>query len=89
MRLIDADALPPRYCKAWNKPEKMIEEAPTVDAVPVRHGHWIIPNNDILVSCICSVCNWRGYYYEDDVSNEPFCPHCGAKMDESIDDKQN
>lgn len=68
---------------------KIIDDAPTIDAEPVRHGRWIerySPGGVRL--CECSVCGtsaisqiddtW-GYvidYYETD-----FCPNCGAKMD--------
>jgi len=44
---------------------------------PVRHGKWID-------DCTCSVCHW---IHEDGegfalLTNYPFCPNCGAKMDE-------
>jgi hypothetical protein len=50
MRLIDADALgvgrcsrdvlPADYCAGWNGLIRLLEKAPTVDAVPVVHGRW-------------------------------------------------
>lgn len=45
-----------------------IEDAPTVDAEPVRHGHW--------EEFHCSVCGEMGWDNED-----KYCPNCGAKMD--------
>lgn len=56
---------------------------PTVDAEPIRHGHWITglcfsqgiydyPEYDKK----CSVCQ----KYSRDFST--YCPNCGAKMDE-------
>lgn len=56
-----------------------IDDAPTIDAEPVRHGHWVI----------CS----DGYYpYCSKCKQEPsgknmtnYCPNCGAKMDEVIE----
>lgn len=84
MRLIDADALN----KAFDKSEaieeiygsdglpvisEVIDAAPTIDAEPVRHGK--------TVSCSCSVCGWKFYFYEDDIDGAPYCAVCGAKMD--------
>ena len=54
---------------------------------PVRHGHWIdaypkIEPNPMFQYGICSVCG-----YEQSVSKYlKFCPNCGAKMDEVIDE---
>lgn len=39
-----------------------------------KHGHWIRTG---LISCKCSECN-----YLPIESYTPYCPHCGAKMDE-------
>lgn len=52
----------------------MIEEMPTVDAVPVRHGKWL----DITDSHIgtCSLCGDR--WGSVDMMN--YCPSCGARM---------
>lgn len=85
MRLIDADALFENlkendYFKARTvatiSAKAVIHFAPTIDAEPVRHGHWVI----------CS----DGYYpYCSKCKQEPsgksmtnYCPNCGAKMDE-------
>lgn len=59
MRLIDADALgvsrcsrkvlPAEYCAGWNGLVRLIEKAPTVDAVPVvrcKDCKWFADNND-------------------------------------------
>lgn len=65
--------------------EKAIDNAPTIDAVPVRHGKWLHPEEDDedygSVSCSCSVCGWKFYLYEDDIDGTPYCPMCGAKME--------
>ena len=59
--------------------------APTIDAVPARHGKWLHPEEDDedyhTVSCSCSVCGWKFNYYEDDIDGAPYCAVCGAKMD--------
>ena len=82
MRLIDADALIEEaltegacgYIDALQ-----IAIAPTVDAVPVRHGRWET-NSDRPDSLICSVCKCGFDMWKHDHHN--FCPNCGAKMDE-------
>ena len=50
-----------------------INDAPAVDAEPVRHGHWIKRGGWYW----CSEC---GDHWGDDGAN--YCPNCGAKMDE-------
>lgn len=52
-----------------------IEDTPTIDAVPVVHGHWI-PQNDGLTRFMCSNCKIGN---QDGFGN--YCRHCGAKMD--------
>lgn len=51
---------------------------PTVDAEPVRHGHWI---NTGFLTAKCSVCDAE--VHELEYGN--YCPNCGGKMDEHID----
>lgn len=57
----------------------------SVDAEPVKHGHWNEAKDGTLW---CSVCISTGPYDEDSwgyVLNAPhydYCPNCGAKMDE-------
>lgn len=53
-----------------------VENAPTVDAEPVRHGHWEWDGD-----YICSNCGERGHR-----NKWKYCPNCGAKMDEEIKD---
>lgn len=101
MRLIDADALKAirfvstkhkepeveAYMRGWNDAvDSIIENAPTIEAEPIKHGQWIESWGGIWHSC--SVCggippfNMRG----DDIPT-PYCPHCGAKMD--LDEVEN
>ena len=87
MRLIDADALgvgrcsrdvlPADYCAGWNGLIRLLEKAPTVDAVPVVHGRW--DNMDgYKTRKVCSMCGWDVPEYGKFYS---YCPNCGAKMD--------
>lgn len=53
--------------------------APTIDAVPVVHGRWILGD-----PITCSVC-WKPAAEHDSpitFLESPYCPWCGAKMDE-------
>ena len=59
---------------------KILEQQPTIDVEPVRHGHWY-DEPDYLgtgrVMYFCSYCgsaSWR---------EDPYCWHCGSKMDVS------
>lgn len=50
----------------------MVDEAPTIDAEPVRHGEWFDKGS---LSCRCSECGCKN------TRESAFCPNCGAKMD--------
>lgn len=66
----------------------VIDEQPTVDAEPVRHGHWVHGKElsrdyigNVCVSihydkCWCSECD-----YPVEHPLWMYCPNCGAKMD--------
>lgn len=88
MRLIDADRLTrPEIIKMYYHlpngdtaiPIIDIENAPTVDAVPVRHGRWeYIPGDGkFRAILICSRCRRNVGEY----NRFNYCPNCGAKMD--------
>lgn len=93
MRLIDADKTANEFekhqiyltnigdnisSKIWQDAKFVLWDAPTVDAVPVIHGHWICRNpqdcwEDRKYNC--SICGAGGYQTR-------YCSACGAKMDE-------
>ena len=58
---------------------KDIVDAPTVDAVPVRHGKWNHSGSHWKYDYLCSKCDFqiRGEIPEE----YKFCPNCGAWMD--------
>ena len=58
-----------------------IESAPAVDAVPVRHGHWIHTDYAIYWTAKdeCSECTYHTCD-RDDLSEYNYCPNCGADM---------
>ncbi len=62
-----------------------IENMPTIEAEPVRHGEWIDTEPIYNYECHqsahykCSECSRRTGYKQ--TRNYNFCPKCGAKMD--------
>ncbi len=76
MRLIDADELfddieTINFADYNNYSDvfDFIDNAPTIEADPVRHGEWF--------GTVCSACGESTSFYYDCT----FCPSCGAKMD--------
>ena len=85
-RLIDADAMEKHIMesKVFTQYFKELVQAliwgeHTVDAARVVHGRWYTADEDGYELAECSVCGGRSY---DDLSDYPYCPMCGAKMDE-------
>lgn len=65
-----------------------IDQAPTVDAEPVRHGRWATDKEDIewgnsLKRKHCTNCGKRPHFDKEkgEFVLTNYCPHCGAKMD--------
>ena len=97
IRLIDAEGLSDNIYYNVSAPYEeavaakedclcMIEEAPTIDAVMVTHGHWET-NSDRPDSLICSVCKCGFDMWKHDPHN--YCPNCGARMDGGKNDAPN
>lgn len=92
MRLIDANSLieywlqngENEYVYDTNAFIESVDNAPTVDAEPVRHGRWVMESDG---GTRCSSCKKKvhdttnGCYEPVDLSEMPYCPKCGAKMD--------
>ena len=71
---------------------KLMEDAPTVDAVEVVHGRWVDEFGGKYANpkYICSHCTLKALYKQkvDVLGNwqtvqalTDYCPNCGAKMD--------
>lgn len=58
-----------------------VRALPTVDAKPVRHGHWV--RKGLLFHC--SACSY-GAFKSDFVYGARYCPTCGARMDERTEE---
>ena len=86
-RYIDADLILPEMESKLDMQELylpvhfqgfIVDEIPTADVAPVRHGYWCKEKRDVLIHWHCSAC--KECYYLD-MPNAEYCPHCGAKMD--------
>ena len=92
MRPIDADVLVKKF-EALKKWETLfntygtaileINNMPTLDVKPVKHAHWVESEEGYFN---CSNCHNDAMIelYENSQKLTPFCPNCGAKMDEEV-----
>lgn len=88
-RLIDADTLfrqidspyteYPVIIQIRRAIKEMIDDAPTVDAEPVRHGRWKQSKHYPHI-IICDECG-EPYELSNSMEHWNYCPNCGAKMD--------
>lgn len=82
MRIIDADALKQNINTTfWAEIGKIIDDAPTIDAVEVVRGEWKRYMGDIWTCTACGeslMC--------DDIECNNYCPNCGARMLKGADD---
>ena len=91
MRLIDADTLKPSHIVASTTANSLchlyvsledINNAPTIEAEPVRRGRWIgrrslqVDEDDFEIAK-CSECGEEVILYQ---WQDLFCPNCGADM---------
>ena len=91
--LISRQALLAEYDRVHIGPpggaRKLMEDAPTVDAVEVVHGYWDdsgryqFPSGKKAIRCnICGCALSEGEYH---LFTWNYCPVCGAKMDMEVD----
>lgn len=76
----DQKAAPISWAHAEESFLRRIEDAPTVDAVPVVHGRWIYHDDGVIT---CSECE------NAESSDSYYCRYCGAKMDGGADHADN
>ena len=100
MRLIDADALVEKAYWHGEHPDvgnpfaegvdavdvSDIDNAPTIEAEPVRRGYWENANGRPKTYIRkCSVCGKEAYFCGRGCSYK-FCPNCGSNMDGESDE---
>ena len=62
---------------------KIIEEQPTVEAVPAVHGEWIhVPSSDMATGKAYECSNCKKMHYGSFLP--PFCQMCGADMRKKV-----
>lgn len=61
--------------------QDFINEIHAADVQPVKRGEWLTGEwlEDEYGYCRCSIC---GYEHDDPETTTPYCPNCGAKMEE-------
>lgn len=68
--------------------KKMVEKLPAADVAPVVHASWEMKPEDTtpgiyhVKKAFCTNCGKPNKQYRP-----PYCPHCGAKMDEVSSDE--
>lgn len=67
----------------WDCVEGMIENAPTIEAEPVRRGRWKKKNGEIYCTN-CKKSKWSESF-ELMLRRFNFCPNCAARMDGGAD----
>ena len=60
---------------------KLIDEIPSADVAPVRHGRWI--DSLARITSYCSAC---GHSHRCLIRTPNYCPNCGAKMDGKLNE---
>lgn len=89
MRLIDADAVIRFIANiqhanedrlfTYEEVKRIVRDAPTKEAEPVRHGYWVIRGGDMW----CSECGYGDVTEFGEPEDYRYCPNCGARMGET------
>lgn len=71
------------YLRGASDVEDIVRTAPTIDAEPVIHAHWIKSGRSFDYDITCSHCGYVYYGIETDqeLNDYNYCNKCGAKMD--------
>lgn len=60
--------------------KKALDQTPAADVAEVRRGEWVYGENEM---CHCSECGNE----EPEHAISPYCPYCGAQMDDERKEK--
>ena len=63
-----------------------IENFPNADVAPVRHGRWEEASDGDGIVCPFCRTDFCTIIYDTEYFN--YCPNCGAKMDEPMDESK-
>lgn len=68
------------------------DELPAADVAPVRHGRWVHSRyencSEQFEIVKCSFCGHEAYAMAFYVIGWNYCPNCGARMTEDIDEQK-
>ena len=77
------------YYDALMDAEDAIDDLPSADVAPVRHGWWQItdayPHNVYCSECHTKYAQTHWGVWEDGSLPRRYCPCCGSKMDEEVE----
>ena len=62
-----------------NHVETYVSEMPTIEAEPVRRGHWVLTRDEQYEYCHCSECGYDTGENWMIGSEIPYCSQCGSK----------
>ena len=68
------------YYDALMDAEDAIDDLPSADVAPVRHGSWVVIDAEEPRRYGCSECKRLSWHMEN------YCPCCGSKMDEEVEE---
>ena len=75
------------FDRGLDRAQRAILDAPAADVVQVKHGRWIYTGK--YGEYECSICHGidadcSDYYSVHLVTEQNYCPNCGAKMDKEM-----
>lgn len=76
----NAQSAPYCWAHAYEAMQEELDNAPTIEAEPVRHGRWMMyaTPDDHNIWFACSLCNAAQN------KESTYCPNCGARMDKEV-----
>ena len=61
--------------------QDFLDNIPTADVVPVKHGYWIKIGDYAFKCTSCGKMYWESKGYD---ARTHFCPNCGTRMDGNV-----
>lgn len=81
------------YAHGLREAANYIENSPTLDVAPVRHGMWIWHEDDFEYECSACACRFDYNHtfgmFDHGFEYAIYCSNCGAKMDAGQEDDYN
>ena len=75
-------AAPKSWADSYNNAIETLEDYPTIDAEPVKHGRWVLKERAHYFKCsLCKEPIPYKFGYTNSRRYYNYCPNCGAKMD--------